>query len=33
MMRQAIAKATPAISATVTEPLTHDQVQALYSLR
>ena len=33
MMRQAIAKATPAVSAAVTEPLTEDQIQALYSLR
>ena len=33
MMRQAIAKATPAVSAAVTEPLTEGQLQALYSLR
>jgi integrase/recombinase XerD len=33
MMRQAIAKATPAIDGPVTEPLTEDQFQALYSLR
>ena len=33
MMRQAISKATPAISVPVTEPLTEDKLQALYSLR
>ena len=33
MMRQAISKATPAISTPVTDPLTEDQLQALYSLR
>jgi integrase/recombinase XerD len=33
MMRQAITKATPAISIPVTEPLTEDKLQALYSLR
>jgi site-specific recombinase XerD len=33
MMRQAISKATPAISVPVTDPLTEDKLQALYSLR
>jgi integrase/recombinase XerD len=33
MMRQAISKATPAISTPATGPLTEDQLQALYSLR
>ena len=33
MMRQAITKATPAISVPVTEPLTNEKLQALYSLR
>ena len=33
MMRAAISAATPAISAPVTEPLTTDKLQALYSLR
>jgi len=33
MMRQAIAKATPAVTAAITEPLTEDQLQVLYSLR
>jgi integrase/recombinase XerD len=33
MMRQAISKATPAISVPVTGPLTEDKLQALYSLR
>jgi hypothetical protein len=33
MMRQAISKATPAISTPVADPLTEDQLQALYSLR
>jgi site-specific recombinase XerD len=33
MMRQAISKATPAISSLATEPLTQDKLQALYSLR
>jgi len=33
MMRQAISKATPAICDSLTEPLTEDQLQALYSLR
>jgi integrase/recombinase XerD len=33
MMRQAITKATPAINVPVTDPLTEDQLQALYSLR
>jgi site-specific recombinase XerD len=33
MMRQAISKATPATGTPVTEPLTEDQLQALYSLR
>jgi hypothetical protein len=33
MMRQAISKATPAISIPVTDPLTEDKLQALYSLR
>jgi hypothetical protein len=33
MMRQAITKATPAISVPATEPLTEDKLQALYSLR
>jgi hypothetical protein len=32
-MRQAITKATPAISVPVTDPLTEDKLQALYSLR
>jgi site-specific recombinase XerD len=33
IMRQAISKATPAISVPVTDPLTEDKLQALYSLR
>ncbi|MGH3396155.1 MAG: tyrosine-type recombinase/integrase [Streptosporangiaceae bacterium] len=33
MMRQAISAATPAINAPVTDPLTEDKLQALYSLR
>ncbi len=33
MMRQAISKATPAISVPVTDPLTEEKLQALYSLR
>ena len=33
MMRQAIAKATPAVTAAITEPLTEGQLQVLYSLR
>ena len=33
MMRQAITKATPAISVPITDPLTEDKLQALYSLR
>jgi integrase/recombinase XerD len=33
MMRQAIIKATPAISVPVTDPLTEDKLQALHSLR
>src|SRR6266568_867891 len=33
MMRQAISKATPAISVPVTDPLTEDKLQALCSLR
>jgi integrase/recombinase XerD len=33
MMRQAISKATPAINAPVTDPLTEDKLKALYSLR
>ena len=33
MMRAAISKATPAINAPVTEPLTQDKLKALYSLR
>jgi hypothetical protein len=33
MMRQAISKATPAIGVPVTDPLTEDKLQALYSLR
>jgi site-specific recombinase XerD len=33
MMRQAISKATPAINAPVTGPLTEDKLQALYSLQ
>ena len=31
MMRQAISKATPAINVPVTDPLTEDELQALYS--
>jgi hypothetical protein len=30
MMREAISKATPAISTPVTDPLTENQLQALY---
>jgi hypothetical protein len=33
MMRQAITKATPAISVPVTDPLTEEKLQVLYSLR
>jgi hypothetical protein len=33
MMRQAISKATSAISVPVTGPLTDDKLRALYSLR
>lgn len=33
MMREAVNAATPAINSPPTQPLTEDQIQALYSLR